>query len=39
MWIGAEADGLEGPLEETELERLVGLAGTWQFQTWESAKM
>lgn len=33
MWIGAEADVLEGPQEETELEKWVGLAGVWQLQT------
>ena len=38
MWIGAEADVLEGPQEETELEKWVGLAGVWQLQTWESTK-
>lgn len=38
MWIGAEAGVLEGPQEETELAKWVGLAGVWQLQTGESTK-
>lgn len=36
MCIGANV--LEGPLEKIELEKLVGLAGVWQLQTWESTQ-
>lgn len=32
------ANVLEGPLEKIELEKLAGLAGVWQLQTWESTQ-
>lgn len=38
MYAGRDTNSLQGPLEEPEVEKLVGLAGRSQLQTWESTQ-